>query len=140
MSRVADTLFVGFAISPDHSLKEALHPENIDIKVIMTRQFQQHPEYLEILDELKRIVQSKLGVPHVFKFRERLDEVAPPPGGYNVLNRRARLPNVQLAHGVTIPPPHTGTLTVFILLVLNLKPHQQDNKIKRITCRHSYLP
>ena len=102
MSRVADTLFVGFAISPDHPLERPLHPDNVNVHMIATRQFQQHPEYAPIIQELEEIVREQLGVRHVFGFRERLDHIQAPLGELVVDNGRARLPNVRLAPGVSV--------------------------------------
>src|SRR5882762_1600804 len=108
MSRVADTLFIGFAISPDHSPEHPLEPDSVDIKVITTCQFRQYPEYARIVQELEDTVREQLGTRHVFGFRQRLNQIRDLPGGHVVVNRRARIPDVHLALGFSIPrsPQH----------------------------------
>ena len=70
MARVTDTLFVGFAISPDHPLRREVDPSSVDVKVIATRQFQQCAEYNVVLQKLTDIVKEQLAIHHAYTFRQ----------------------------------------------------------------------
>lgn len=41
MGRLADVLHIGFTVTPDWDLLEPLHPSNIQIETITSRQVQQ---------------------------------------------------------------------------------------------------
>ena len=68
MARIADTMFIGFAISPDHSRRREVDLDSINVQVIATRQIQQHAGYNTVLEQLTNIVKTQLAIPHVYTF------------------------------------------------------------------------
>ena len=108
MSRIADTMFVGFAISPYHLPGRELELDSVDIKVITTRQFKQHPEYTPILHELEDLVREQLGVRYVFGFREWLRQLH--------VNRPAQSPNVRASRATSAgSAQHSSSMFVHCL-------------------------
>ncbi|PSS29558.1 hypothetical protein PHLCEN_2v2957, partial [Hermanssonia centrifuga] len=75
ISRLADVLFVGFAVRPDWNSNHELSLEGIHIEQVFSRQLQQNPRYREALDKLERIVREDLAFPHIYGFPSRLDTV-----------------------------------------------------------------
>ncbi|KAG1851167.1 hypothetical protein F4604DRAFT_1959244 [Suillus subluteus] len=101
LGRLADVLFVGFAIRPEWNPSQPLTPSNIDVEVICTRQLSQFPELSTTVTKLKDIVQCELGVPHLLQFRHKLHQLQPGPG--YVLDpetRQAVVGNINLATAV----------------------------------------
>ncbi|KAG1794599.1 uncharacterized protein HD556DRAFT_1442784 [Suillus plorans] len=70
LGRLADVLFVGFAIWPEPNLSQPSTPSNIDVEVIC----------IPTVTKLKDIVQRKLGVPHLLQFQRKLHQLQPGPG------------------------------------------------------------
>ena len=100
-ARLADTLFVGFAIQPEWDVATPLHADGIDVKVVMSRQFKQQPAYQRIVERVRRIVQEELAVPHILGFHDRLLEVTPGPGyAFDPETRRIVTNPIRLAASV----------------------------------------
>lgn len=115
ISRLADVMFIGFAISPHHSPHQHLTPETVKIEVITTRQFDQSLHYQDVARRLTEMVRKELGVSHIYGFNQRLDEVSPPAGGYAIKNRRVGIANLRLGPGVTCPATESARQGKFLL-------------------------
>ncbi|KAG1888203.1 hypothetical protein F4604DRAFT_1950679 [Suillus subluteus] len=128
LGRLADVLFVGFAIRPEWNPSQPLTPSNIDVEF---------PELSTTVTKLKDIVQRELGVPHLLQFRHKLHQLQPGPG--YVLDpetRQAVVGNINLATAVdrsgssrldVLPssattPHHTHTNSTSAMTLLRTTP------------------
>lgn len=79
-ARLADTLFIGFAICPDWPPSVPLRACDIDVNMVATRQVAQDPRLQRALEKIKHIVQEELAVPHITAYHDKLHEIVPAPG------------------------------------------------------------
>ena len=101
-ARLADTLFLGFAIKPEWDVSTPLRPDAVDVKVLTSRHFKQQHAYQRIVERVRAIVQEELGVPHILGFHDRLLEVTPGPGyAFDAETRRIVTNPIRLAAEVT---------------------------------------
>ncbi len=107
MSRLADTMFVGFAIRPDWNHRESLSPARIDIEPVFSRHLQHNPRYQHALQLLESVVREEFAFPHVYDFPSRLNTVTD-NGGYFVdtVSHQLTVNPLQLAPGVAAPSLH----------------------------------
>ncbi len=104
MSRLADVLFVGFAVCPDWNHHKELDPAQIDIEVVLSRQLQQNSEIQQIIKRLENIVRSDLALPHVHSFSLHSATATSNSGHILDETNRHRLTNpIRLARSVTHP-------------------------------------
>ncbi|KIK33284.1 hypothetical protein CY34DRAFT_18465 [Suillus luteus UH-Slu-Lm8-n1] len=85
LGRLADVLFIGFAIRPEPNPSQ---PSDIDVEVICTRQISQFPELSAVVTRLKDTVQRDLGVPHLQQFQRKLHRLQ--PGRSNVIDSQTQ--------------------------------------------------
>ncbi len=106
MSRLTDTMFIGFAVRPDWNHRDQLSPARINIETVFSRHLQQNPRYQYALQLLENIVREEFAFPHVYNFPSRLNQVTD-NGGYfvNTVNRRVIVNPVQLASGIAALSP-----------------------------------
>ncbi|KAI0744407.1 hypothetical protein C8Q76DRAFT_687840 [Earliella scabrosa] len=97
-ARLADVLFVGFAVRPEWDAGTPLSAAGVEVKVVASRQFQQNPAYSRVLDKLQSIVREELAIPHILHFPDRLLEVTPGPGyAFDQATRRIITNPIRLA-------------------------------------------
>src|SRR5882724_8132828 len=88
MERLSDTMFVGFAISPEWDSSLPLDPASLQIDIVYSRQFQQIDSYQPALQRIVDIVRQEFALPHVYSFPSRLRRVT--PGAGYLLNAETR--------------------------------------------------
>lgn len=73
-------MFIGFGIRPEWPPSVPLNPHDIHLDVTATRQFEQYPEFRDIVDKIVRIIQEELAVHHILAYSRKLDQVTPGAG------------------------------------------------------------
>lgn len=79
MARVSDSLFIGFALNPEWDLMKPLHEDEIQIDLVLSRQFKQYPQLKTVADKLLSIVCAELCTPHILALETKLASLMPPP-------------------------------------------------------------
>lgn len=98
MSRLANILHVGFVVRPDWNLSLPLHPANIKVETLASRQVMQLAGWDSVIAKIQKIVQEELVVAHIMQFRMKLNQVSPGPG-YRVdpMTQKSISNDIQLA-------------------------------------------
>ncbi|KAI0323132.1 hypothetical protein GY45DRAFT_1341651, partial [Cubamyces sp. BRFM 1775] len=110
-ARLADTMVIGFGIRPDWNPRRPLHPDAIDVRVLLTQQFEQQPGLKAVVQKLERIIREELALPHILAFRDKLDQITPGPGyAFDAASRRIITHPVQLAPNVPIRQLHSSRI------------------------------
>jgi hypothetical protein len=123
MDRLADGLFIGFAISPEWDTREPLDPKQINITPIFSQQILQYEAFRATFLKIQDIIQQELALPHIYSFNLRLNEAT--PGQEYTVNREMHENTISMTSG--IPPPRLPTLSPPLLhsphLLSTLPPH-----------------
>ena len=77
IDRLANAMFIGFAIRPESSTLIPLDLTDIQLDAIYSRHFRQSDSYRAVLLRILEIVQSKLALPYVRTFSSHVGEVPP---------------------------------------------------------------
>lgn len=89
MARVADSLFIGFAVNPEWDLMKPYNKDEVHIDLVLSRQFQQYPQLRAAVDKLLSIVRSDLCGHHILELESKLAALSLPP----THNLRVIVPN-----------------------------------------------
>lgn len=117
MSRLADSLVVGFSIRPEWNPEELLHPCQIEVEHIISRQVYQVAGMEAIVAKVHRVIQEELGTQHIMLFQEKLLQVMPGPG-----------------HSIDKPTHHITSQNI------HLMPSQTSSSSLPITPAHPIVP
>ena len=112
MERLSDTMFVGFAISPEWDPSLPLDPANLQIDMVYSRQFQQIDSYQPALQRILNIVWEEFALPHVYSFPSRLCRVTP-GAGYILNTETRRVMDNSIIMARNLPAPSISGIASF---------------------------
>ena len=80
MGRLADVLYIGFAIRPEWNTAQPVHWSNIHAEVFTSRQVEQIPGWEAAVSKIGDDVCKEFGVSHISYFHQKLSQITPNAG------------------------------------------------------------
>ncbi|KAF7984186.1 hypothetical protein HWV62_16878 [Athelia sp. TMB] len=80
MGRLADVVYIGFAVRPEWNPTIPLKLEDISIVPTVSRQVEQMDGWADVVKKIEDIIRREIALPHILQFRTKLEQITPPPG------------------------------------------------------------